>query len=428
MSRLPALLAPAFVLAAAGTTVLVACGPSAAPPPAAPAVPQVGVVTVRPRSVALTTVLPGRTSATTLAEVRPQVTGIVQARTFSEGSQIKAGAVLYTLDPATYQAAYDGARAQLARAESNREATRLKAQRTKELVEQNFVSRQAYEDAAATLQLAEADAGAARAAVEAARINLANTKVTAPVSGRVGRSTVTPGALVTANQSAALATIQQLDPIYVDVMQSSVEGLRLKRALDKGEIRRTPSNEARVGLLFEDGTRYGREGALQFSDVTVDPTTGAITLRALFPNPDGILLPGMYVRATLEEGVRENAIVVPQQAVTRDNKGAAIALVVGADGKVELHKLQTSRTIGSDWLVDGGLAAGDRVIVEGLQRARPGAVVQADEADVAGAAGAAGVSNGTPPTKGAPAAPSAPGAAADKASPADAKGVQAPHS
>jgi membrane fusion protein (multidrug efflux system) len=397
------------------------------------------VITVKPRSVALTTVLPGRTSATTLAEVRPQVTGIVQTRTFKEGGEVRAGAVLYTLDPATYQAAFDSAKAQLARAEANREATRLKAVRTKELVAQNFVSQQAYEDAAAALQLAEADVGAAQAAVESARINLANTKVTAPVSGRVGKSAVTPGALVTANQAGALVTIQQLNPIFVDVTQSSTDVLRLKRAMERGELRRTPSNEARVGLLFEDGTKYGREGALQFSDVTVDPTTGAITLRALFPNAEGILLPGMYVRATLEEGVRENAIVVPQQAVTRDNKGDAIAMVVGADGKVEQRKLQTARTIGSDWLVDSGLSPGDRVVVEGLQRARPGVVVQANEmsgtpaaADGApgGAAGAAGASAATKaaPAPNAPPAQPAPAGPANKTSASDSKSGKAPQS
>lgn len=417
MSRLSALFAPAC-LAGAATLTLVACsppGPPANAQKAAPA-PQVSVITVKPRSVALTTVLPGRTSATTVAEVRPQVTGIVQTRSFKEGSEVRAGTVLYTLDPASYQATFDSAKAQLARAEANREATRLKAVRTKELVAQNFVSKQADEDAAAALALADADVGAAKAALESARINLANTKVTAPVSGRVGKSTVTQGALVTANQATPLATIQQLNPIYVDVTQSSADVLRLKRAMEKGEIRRTPKNEARVGLVFEDGSKYGREGALQFSDVTVDPGTGAITLRALFPNPDGTLLPGMYVRATLEEGVRENAILVPQQGITRDNKGDPIAMVVGADGKVEQRKLQTARTIGSDWLVDSGLQAGDRVIVEGVQRARPGTVVQANEV------------SSTPAT--ANAAPSPSGAApAGAPSPAsDAKSAKAPQS
>jgi membrane fusion protein (multidrug efflux system) len=204
--------------------------------------------------------------------------------------------------------------------------------------------------------------------------------VTAPISGRIGRSTVTPGALVTANQGTALATIQQLNPIYVDVTQSSADVVRLKRAMAKGELKKTPANEARVALLYEDGTPYPQEGSLQFSDVTVDQTTGAITLRALFPNPQGELLPGMYVRAVIEEGVRENAITVPQQAVTRDNKGDAIAMVVGPDGKVEQRRLQTARTLGADWLVDSGLQAGDRVIVEGLQRARPGEQVNAVEA------------------------------------------------
>jgi membrane fusion protein (multidrug efflux system) len=255
----------------------------------------------------------------------------------------------------------------------------LKAARSKELVALKFVSQQDYDEAAAALQLSEADVSAAGAAVETARINLGYTKVTAPISGRIGKSSVTAGALVTANQATALTTIQQLNPIYVDLTQSSADVLRLKRAFAKGELKKTPAYAARVALLLEDGSTYSQEGSLQFSDVTVDQATGAITLRALFPNPQGDLLPGMYVRAVIEEGVREGAIVVPQQAVTRDNKGDAIALVVGADGKVEQRKLQTVRTIGSDWLIDAGINPGDRVIVDGVQRARAGIQVQAVE-------------------------------------------------
>lgn len=385
-------------LALAASAGLAGCSPSAAPAPAAPPAPQVGVLTVQPRQVALKTILPGRTAPTLIAEVRPQVTGLVQARNFKEGAEVKAGAPLYQLDPATYQAAFDSAKAALARAEASRATARLKAARSKELVALKFVSQQDYEEAAATLQLSEADVTAAGAAVETARINLGYTKVTAPISGRIGKSSVTPGALVTANQATALTTIQQLNPIYVDLTQSSSDVLRLKRAFAKGELKKTPANAARVALLLEDGSTYSQEGSLQFSDVTVDQTTGAITLRALFPNPQGDLLPGMYVRAVIEEGVREGAIVVPQQAVTRDNKGDAIALVVGADGKVEQRKLQTARTIGSDWLIDAGINPGDRVIVDGVQRARAGIQVQAVEA-------AAAPAGNTPATPAAPAAP-----------------------
>lgn len=366
---------------------LAGCSPSAAPAPAAPPAPQVGVLTLQARQVALKTILPGRTAPTLIAEVRPQVTGLVQVRNFREGAEVKQGAALYQLDPATYQAAFDSAKAAVARADAIRATARLRAARMKELVAIKFVSQQDYDEAAATLQQAEADVVAATAAMETARINLGYTKVTAPISGRIGRSTVTPGALVTANQATALATIQQLNPIYVDVTQSSADVLRLRRALAKGDLKKTPAADAaRVALMFEDGAPYPHAGSLQFSDVTVDPATGAITLRALFPNPQGDLLPGMYVRAVIEEGVRDAAIVVPQQAVTRDNKGDAIALVVGADGKVEQRRLQTARTLGSDWLVDAGLQAGDRVIVDGLQRARPGAQVQAVEMPAAAAA------------------------------------------
>jgi membrane fusion protein (multidrug efflux system) len=398
MSRLYALFTCAG-LALAVSAGLAGCSPSAAPAPATPQAPQVSVLTLQARQVALKTILPGRTAPTLIAEVRPQVTGLVQVRNFREGAEVKQGAALYQLDPATYQAAYDSAKAALARTEATRATARLKAARSKELVALKFVSQQDYDEAAATLQQTEADVIAATAAVETARINLGYTKVTAPISGRIGKSTVTPGALVTANQATSLATIQQLNPIYVDVTQSSSDVFRLKRALTKGELKRTAANAARVALLLEDGTPYAHEGSLQFSDVTVDQTTGAITLRALFPNPQGDLLPGMYVRAVIEEGVRESAILVPQQAVTRDNKGDAIAMVVGADGKVEQRRLQTARTLGAEWLVDSGLQAGDRVIVEGLQRARPGAQVQAVEAAPAAAAPAPATSAPPPASK-----------------------------
>ena len=349
-------------------------------PPAERTAPEVTVLTVKAQSVAIKTVLPGRTAPTVIAEVRPQVTGIVKSRTFSEGAEVKAGSTLYRLDPATYQTAYDSARAAVAKAEASVQTARRNVERNKELVAIKFVSQQAYDDALATLQANEADVAAAKAAAEAARINLAYTTVVAPISGRIGRSTVTAGALVTANQEEPLATIQQMNPMYVDLTQSSSEVLRLRRAMASGELKRSRDDAARVTLQLEDGSTYAHEGTLQFSDVTVDASTGAITLRALFPNPDGVLLPNMYVRAAIEEGVREDAILVPQQAVTRDNKGQAIALVVGADNMVETRPLKTARTLGSDWLIDSGLRPGERVIVEGSQRARPGAPVQATEA------------------------------------------------
>lgn len=360
------------------------------------------MLTVKPRLVVMTTVLPGRTSPTLIAEVRPQVTGIIQKRAFDEGTVVKAGSTLYRIDPATYQTAYESARAAVAKAEAGVQTARRNLDRLRELVAIKFVSQQAYDDAAATLRQNEADLEAAKAAAEAARINLGYTNVVAPIGGRIGKSTVTVGALVTANQSAALVTIQQLDPIYVDVTQSTTEALALKREMASGALKRVQGEAAHVKLLFEDGTTYAHEGTLQFSDVTVDPSTGAITLRALFPNPEGLLLPNMYVRAVIEEGVRDAAILVPQQAVTRDAKGQATALVVGADGKVAPRVLQTARTLGRDWLIDAGLQAGDRVIVEGVQRARPGAPVKAVEIAAAGsgtqAAGAgSGPGAGTPP-------------------------------
>jgi len=361
-----------------------------APTAAAPPVPQVGVVTVEPRQVAIRTTLPGRIAATLVAEVRPQVTGIVQSRGFTEGAEVKAGALLYQLDPSTYKAAYDSAMAVVARAEAGLQTARLRVDRNKELLAINFVSQQAFDDADAALRQAQADVAGAKAAAESARINLAYTKITAPISGRIGASTVTAGALVTANQQAALATIQQLDPIYVDLTQSSNDLLRMRRALASGALKAV-GNSTRVGLLLEDGTKFPQEGSLQFSDVSVDPGTGAVTLRALFPNPQLVLLPGMYVRAVIEEGVRDGAIVVPQQAVTRDNRGDAVALVIGADGKVESRRLVVARSLGNEWLIDSGLAAGDRVIVEGSQRVRPGSAVQVVERQIGTAPAAAPV-------------------------------------
>ena len=303
--------------------------------------------------------------------------GIIQKRFFTEGSDVKAGDVLYQIDPATYQAAWDSARAQLARAEANISTARVRAERYKELVEIKAVSRQEYDDAAAALKQAEADIEGGKAAVETARINLAFTRVTAPIAGRVGRSSVTVGALVMASQGAPLATIQQLDPVYVDVTQSSAVLLQLQKAMASGALKRDSANRASVKLILEDGTPYPQEGALQFQDVTVDQTTGSYILRIVFANPKRVLLPGMFVRAVLEEGVNEQALLVPQQGVSRDPKGNPVALIVDAESKVQQRVLTVVRTIGDKWLVSDGLAPGDRVIVEGVQKVRPGASVKA---------------------------------------------------
>ncbi len=339
--------------------------------------PEVGVVVIQPQRVALTTELAGRTSAHLIAEVRPQVGGIIQKRLFTEGTDVKAGEVLYQIDPASYQAAYNSAKAALARVEANLIPARLKSERYKDLVKINAVSQQDYDDATAALKQAEADVEAGKAALETARINLAYTKVTAPISGRIGRSSVTNGALVTASQPAALATIQDLSSIYVDVTQSSAELLRLKRNLASGLLKSNGAAQTKVKLLLEDGSAYPLAGTLKFSEVTVDQSTGSITLRAIFPNPKQTLLPGMFVRAILEEGVSNQAILVPQRGVTRNPAGNAMVLVVGSDEKVAPRVIKVDRTVGDNWLVSEGLKAGDRVILEGLQKARPGTPVKA---------------------------------------------------
>ncbi len=341
-----------------------------------PREPEVVVATIAPQAVTLTTALPGRTSAFLVSEVRPQVGGIIQKRLFTEGADVRAGDVLYQIDPATYQAAYDNARAAQAKAEANALPARLKAERYANLAKARAVSKQDNDDAQAADKQAQAEVIATQAALESARINLSYTRVTAPVSGRIGKSAVTPGALVTASQALPLATVQQIDPIYVDVTQSSAELLRLKRDLVSGKLKRAGEHGATVKLFFEDGTPYPLEGVLQFSDITVDQNTGVITLRALFPNPDHDLLPGLYVRAVLEEGVDENAILVPQAAVSRNAKGEAQVLVVTADNSVEQRAIDVDRVVGDGWLVRAGLAAGDRVVTEGLQKAAPGAKVK----------------------------------------------------
>jgi len=350
------------------------CGKQSKPPQSGP--PEVAVVTVQPEQVTITNELSGRTSAFLIAEVRPQVSGILQKRLFQEGADVKAGDVLYQIDPAAYSAAYASAKATLARAEANETSIRYRAERYKELVPSKAVSQQEYDDAAAALKQAEAEIQAGKAAVETARINLAHTRITAPISGRTGRSLITMGALATAGQGTALTTIQQIDPIYVDVTQSSASLLRLQRSMASGTLKKDGANSAKVKLLLEDGTPYPLEGTLQFRDVTVDPTTGSFILRIVFPNPKGILLPGMYARTVLQEGINEQALLVPLQSVSRDHKGNPVALIVDAQGKVQQRILKTERTIGDRWLVSSGLAAGDRLIVEGTQKAKPGSSVK----------------------------------------------------
>lgn len=346
--------------------------------------PEVGVVTLKAEPLNVTTELPGRTSAYRIAEVRPQVGGIILKRNFVEGSDIKAGSSLYQIDPATYQAAYDSARGDLAKAEAAANIAHLTVNRYKTLVGTKYISQQEYDTAVADARQADAAVTAAKAAVETARINLAYTKVTSPISGRIGKSSVTEGALVTSNQANALATVQQLDPIYVDVTQSSNDFLRLKEELANGTLEQE-GGKAKAELVLENGQVYAQKGSLEFSDVTVDESTGSITIRAVFPNPKGDLLPGMFVRARLDEGIKNNALLVPQQGVTRNPRGEATVMLVGADNKVENRTVTAAQAIGDKWLVTGGLKSGDKVIVTGLQKVRPGVQVKVEEASAGNA-------------------------------------------
>lgn len=366
------------------------CTPKAAAPVAmGPA--EVATVTVQPERILLTTELPGRINALLVAEIRPQVNGLIQRRLFQEGANVKTGDLLYQIDPAPYEAAYSQAKAALTTAEAdlitaeaNLPAIRSRAQRLKDLVAIHAVAEQDYDDAAAALRQAEANLNARkasveinRAAVESARINLAYTPIRAPISGRIGISSVTVGAIATAYQPAPLAVIQQLDPIYVDVAQANAELLSLRQRLANGHLRQGAAGGSRVRLILEDKSEYPLTGTLQFRDVTVDPTTGSVTLRMVFPNPKQVLLPGMFVRAIVQEGENTQALLVPQQGVTRDTRGRPIALVVNAENKVEQRTLELDRAIGDRWLVSDGLAAGDRLIVEGSQKVRPGSPVRA---------------------------------------------------
>jgi membrane fusion protein (multidrug efflux system) len=385
---------------------------------APPSIPEVSTVTIQPGPVELTTELPGRTSAYRVAEIRPQVSGLLQKRLFTEGSDVKAGQVLYQIDPAPFEAALHNAEANLAakRKAADRARTELSAsiaavsrqqatlalaktnrRRLKDLVKDRAVSASEYDQAEtetsvaeATLKVVEAQVESNRVAVavaeaaiqqaeatlDTARINLGYTRITAPISGRIGRSNVTEGAILTAYQPQTLATVQQLDPMYVDVPQSTNELLRLKRRIEQGHLNQSGKSRQKVGLILEDGNGYPMEGTLQFRDVTVDPTTGSVTLRVVFPNPDAMLLPGMFVRAEVREGINEHAILIPQQAVSRDPKGNPVTLVVDSDDKVRQQMLKLDRAIGDKWLVSSGLSADDRIIVEGIQKARPGGRVK----------------------------------------------------
>ncbi|CAB3780437.1 efflux RND transporter periplasmic adaptor subunit [Pararobbsia alpina] len=353
---------------------LSACGKKEAPPPPPP--PEVGIVTVQPQPVEVIADLPGRTSAYLVAQVRARVDGIVLRRDFVEGAKVKAGQRLYQIDPAPYRAQLDSAKASLAKAQANLASQTAQAQRFKVLVEQNAVSRQDNDNAVASQAQAAADVATGKAAVQTASINLGYTDVVAPISGTIGISQVTPGAYVQASAATLMSTIQQLDPIYVDVVESTTDLLKLRRAVANGQIQAADSHSVKVTLTLEDGSTFAQPGRLEFSDVTVDQTTGTVTLRALFPNPQQILLPGMFVHAKLAQGINAKAMLVPQVGITHTPKGDPTALIVNADNKVEVRQLKTSGTRGSDWIVEGGLQPGDKVIVQGVLKAPPGATVK----------------------------------------------------
>ncbi len=380
--------------------VLLGCNssPAAQQPPSRPP-PEVGIVTLRPEPVTLQTELAGRTVASLVSDVRPQISGILKARRFEEGALVKAGQVLYEIDPAMYRATFEEAKADLASAKATLEAARLKDERFAALAKIEGISKQEADDAHAAHELAKTGVAQKQAALEVARINLDYTQITAPITGRIGKSSVTAGALVTANQPQALATIRALDPIYVDLIQSSEARLKLRAQLGTGAVQ---AGSTKVKLKLGDGALYDRDGTLEFAEVAVDEATGSVTLRATFPNPDGVLLPGMYVRAMLDQAVATTAILAPQQGISHDPKGNATALVVGAGDKVEPRTLVADRAIGDRWLVTSGLAAGDRLIVEGLNKVGPGMPVHPVEVAAARAAAPAGK-----PIDGAPGKPEA---------------------
>ena len=383
----------------------------AAPPP-----PEVAVVTLQPEKVTITTELPGRVSPYLIAEVRPQVNGIVKKRLFTEGADVKAGEVLYQIDPAPYQAAFDNASASLARAEANLPPIRSKAQRYKELAAIKAVSQQEFEDVSAQHMQAEADIKLWKAAVETARINLDYTRIKAPIAGRIGKSGITVGALATASQATPFTTIQKLDPIYVDATQSSANLLHLKRLLAEGKLVLKGPDSTKVKLVLEDGTPYNEEGTLKFSDITVEPSTGSFILRMVFPNPKHTLLPGMYARAVVLEGVAENSLLVPQQSVTRDPKGNPYVLIVNGQNKVEVRPVVAPRAMGDKWFITDGLKSGDKVIVEGIQKAMPGSTVNPVPYKPAAKPEVQAPGSAPAPAKEAPAAAGTPAKAAPAAS------------
>ncbi|KVQ39579.1 hemolysin D [Burkholderia cepacia] len=409
-----------LITVATAAVFLAACGKKESAPP--PQTPEVGVVTVQPQAVPVFTDLPGRTSAFLVAQVRARVDGIVLRREFTEGTDVKAGQRLYKIDPAPYIAALNSAKATLAKAQANLVTQNALVARYKVLVAANAVSKQDYDNAVATQGQAAADVAAGKAAVDTAQINLGYTDVVSPITGRVGISQVTPGAYVQASQATLMSTVQQLDPVYVDLTQSSLEGLKLRQDVQSGRLKTSGPGAAKVSLILEDGKTYSEPGKLQFSDVTVDQTTGSVTIRAVFPNPGKVLLPGMFVRARIEEGVNENAFLVPQIGVTHDQKGQAIAMVVNASNKVEPRPLKTTGMQGPNWVVEGGLQAGDHVIVQGVDKVRPGATVKtvpAQLAPAADSASGAAAASAAPAAAGSGAA-AASGAAASGAAPASA--------
>lgn len=369
LPRLTSLGATFFVLFA-----VAGCGKSGAPA-AAPPPTEVSVVTIKSSALGVTNELPGRLEATRIAEIRARVPGVVLKRTFREGSDVKAGATLFLIDPAQFEAAYNSADAAVARAEATLLQAELKAKRYKPLVETNAISKQEFDDVTATQKTAAADLAAAKAARATAKLSLGYATVTSPISGRIGRAQVTEGALVGQNEATPLATVQQIDPIYVNMTQSSTEILQLQRELADGKLKSAGKGAIKVTLLTDDGYEYAHAGKLLFSDLTVDESSGAITLRAEFPNPDRQLLPGMYVRARVEQAINENAITVPQQAITRTPDGAAV-MVVNAESKVVSRSVKTGSASGNSWVINDGLKDGDQVIVEGLQKIQPGAVVK----------------------------------------------------
>lgn len=388
-----------LISAATAAVLLAACGPKQSAPPQQ--TPEVGVVTVQPTAVPVVTELPGRTSAFLVAQVRARVDGIVLRREFTEGGEVKAGQRLYKIDPAPYIATLNNAKATLAKAQANLASTTAQANRYKVLVAANAVSKQDYDNAVAAEGQAAADVAAGKAAVDTAQINLGYTDVTSPVTGQIGVSQVTPGAYVQASAATLLATVQQLDPVYVDLTQSSLDGLKLRREVQEGRLKTTGPDAAKVSLILEDGRTYSEKGKLQFTDVTVDQSTGSVTVRAIFKNADKVLLPGMFVRAKIEEGVNDNALVVPQVGVTHDQKGQPTALVVGDDNKVALRQLVTSGTYGSNWVVESGLKAGDRVIVQGTDKAHPGQEVKAVAAQLPATPASDASAQGAPAASGA---------------------------